>query len=212
MRPDFLRTTPLACLLVLTLAACAGPGEEAPQPAAQEEPPQRVDNPELGIALADVPDDFRLVANDAEGIRLETQPDPDLAPGTVAITVGEAQRAGVNLVQGVRDQQEYLESQPEGKFLGQVELMGPTGTAYSTRGRYQQDGTTVEEIRLLALHPQHPDVNRMLSIQYVYEVSGDTKERLNQAMEVLGEVVPPKPEETTPDEDPATQPGDSTGS
>lgn len=215
MRRDVFRTTCLACLLALALTACAGPGEEAPQPAAQEEPPQRVDNPDLGIALADVPDDFQLVANDAEGIRLETKPDPELAPGTVEITVGEEQRAGVNLVRGVRDQQEYLESQPEGKFLGQVELMGPTGTAYSTRGRYQQDGQMVEEIRLLALHPQHPDVDRMLSVRYVYEVSGDTKERLSQAMEVLGEVVSPAPEppeETAPGEGAETRPDDSAGS
>lgn len=195
MRRHFVLAIPLACLLVTLLAGCAGPTEETPQPAAREAAPQRVENPDLGLALTDVPDPFRLVSNDAEGIRLETKPHPEMTSGTVLVTAGEEQRAGVNLVKGVREQQEYLESQPEGKFLGQVELMGPTGTAYSTRGRYQQEGKSMEEIRLLALHPRHPDVNRMLSVKYVYQVSGDTKERLEHAMAVLGEVVPATPEE-----------------
>lgn len=219
MRRQFLYVLPLVGLLVLglgTLGACTT--SEEPEPAAPQEPAkQPVENPELGIGLTDIPDDFRLVSNDAEGIRLETKPNPEVASGTLWVTAGEEQRAGINLVKGVQEQKEYLESQPEGKFLGQIELVGPTGTAYSTRGRYQQDGTQMEEIRFLSLHPLQPDVNRMLILKYVYEVSGDTKERMDQAMAVLGEVVPasqaaPSEGESAIEEDASTDDAESTGS
>lgn len=172
---------PLLLLLLLTAAACSEPGPQEAAPAAA--PAERVENPELGIALATVPEGFRLVSNDADGILLERK--PELAPGEARVTVGPEQQAGVNLVAAVQDQKTAVEARPEGKFLGQLELMGPTGTAFSTRGRYSEDGQEVEEVRLLSLHPM---ANRLLSVSYVYPLPSDSQDRLDHAMTVLGEI------------------------
>jgi hypothetical protein len=171
-------TSAVTLALLATLAA----GCAAPPPPPEPPPSQRVENPELGIALAAVPEGFRLTGSDAQGIHLERV--GELA-GTARVTAGPVLEGGLNLYDEVNRQKAALEARPNGSFLGQVEIMGPTGNAFSTRGRYTEGGTAMEEIRILGLHPTE---NRLLSVSYVYAAGGDSKERVEHAFAVLGEV------------------------
>lgn len=176
-------------LLALTLVALtAGCGGAAPP--TEPAPLQRVENASLGLALASIPEGFRLEANsEGEEPRIVLVRKPELPPGTAVVEVGPEQIAGVNLVAAVNEQKAYIESLPEGNFQGQTELMGPTGTAYLTRGRYRDEaGAEVEQMRAFTLHPA---ANRRIVVTYTYTLSGDTKDRGQQMMELLGEIEPP---------------------
>jgi len=181
-------STRFFALSVLTLAAfsaagCGGPGPE-PAPAA----PQRVENHSLGLALASIPEGFRLESNqEGEEARIVLVRKPELPPGTAVVEVTAEQAAGVNLVAAVNHQKEWIETLPEGKFQGQTELMSETtGTAYLTRGRYRDEsGAEVEQMRSFTVHPA---ANRMVTVTYTYALSGDTKDRGQQMLDLLGEV------------------------
>lgn len=187
-----MRTSRLVvCAVLVSLAAgCGG----APEPPPAPEPAQRVESPSLGLALAAVPEGLALAANEEGRIVLSGQPEPEQPPGTFTVEATPEQTAGVNLVQAVNDQKARIEGLPEGDFQGQLELVGPTGTAYMTRGRYLDEaGTRTEEVRIFALHPS---ANRMVVVTLVYPVGGDPQPRAQQAMEVLGEMEALAPAET----------------
>ncbi|MBZ0113517.1 MAG: hypothetical protein K8J08_13725, partial [Thermoanaerobaculia bacterium] len=78
----------LASLLLPTLAC------RKPAPAPSE--PQRIENPTLGFALADIATGCRPGTN--EGATLQLLCDLDGVPGTMTFEVGEEER-GVNLLQ-----------------------------------------------------------------------------------------------------------------
>lgn len=170
-----------ACAAVCLLLAAAGCREPEPPPSPAA--PQPVKSPEAGIRLSDLPEGFRLVAVNGGEILLERK--PELPPGTAVVTATPVQTAGVNLFAAVNEQKEEIESRPDGKFYGQTELGSHLGTAFLTRGRWTENGQEMEEMRLFSLHPQG---NRMLVITYRYALSGDTKDRAEQAMEILGMV------------------------
>lgn len=172
---------PVLAVLLLAIACSS----QKPQPT---QPSTRVESPGMGIALATVPRGFEVAENEGDVLRLDrTSGDRG---GTLTIQADPVQQSGVNLVDAVNEQKTHIESLPDGKYLGNVELMGPTGTAFSTRGRYMDNGQEMEEVRLLTVHPSQ---NRLLSIIYRYPAGGDTKERIEQAMEVLGEIGPLTP-------------------
>lgn len=180
----------LLALAVLTLAAVAAAGCSGPAPEPEPAAPQRVENRSLDLVLASIPEGFRLESNqEGEEARIVLVRKPELPPGTAVVEAAPEQSAGVNLVAAVNDQKEHIESLPEGKFQGQTELMSETtGTAYLTRGRYRDEsGTEVEQMRAFT---QHPTANRLVTLTYTYALSGDTKDRGQQMLELLGEVEP----------------------
>lgn len=201
MRPSLI---PMGALVLMVLAASTACRQAEP-PVAQNAP-QRVDNPGVGISLADVPDGFRLVSNEGDRIVLERASQPgsqtQADSGRVEITATEPKKSGANLVAAVNDQKTEIEGRPEGKFEGQVELASHLGTAYLTRGRWTENGKEMEEMRLFSLHPEG---TRMLVITYTYAVSGDTRDRANQAMDILSEVEAPGSTEQ------GAEPGGDTG-
>ena len=180
-----------ALALAAGLAACQ-PEEEAPAAAAE---PTRLESPEVGIAVA-VPASASFTAAGTEGgvLRLEsagetTGDDVSLGPATLVYAAEPPQEAGVNLVAAVNERKAELEARPEGRFFGQVELGGPLGTAYSTRGSYQgDDGQPVEEVRIFAVHPQG---DRLLHVTLSYPpVQGQGPARVDQALRAFGWVEP----------------------
>lgn len=180
-----------ALALTLGLAACE-PAEEAPAAAPE---PTRLESPEVGIAVV-VPASASFTAAGTEGgvLRLassgETTGDEvSLGPATVVYAAEPPQEAGVNLVAAVNDRKAELEGRPEGRFFGQVELGGPLGTAYSTRGSYVgDDGEPVEEVRIFAVHPQG---DRLLHVTLSYPpVQGQGPARVDQALRAFGWVEP----------------------
>lgn len=183
------RCTPaVLCLVALACAAACQP-QASPESEQAETPPEavprRVESQPLGLAIAAVPRGFELEVNEGETLRLEGR-NAEGRWGTITVEVEPPQAAGVNLVKAVNEQKQALEARPEGKFMGQVELGSPLGTAFSTRGRYRDgEGATMEESRVFAVHPMG---DRLLSVRYVYPAGGDSEERLQQLFALLGEI------------------------
>lgn len=179
-----------AALLVLG-AACAGnQGGDGEEPAVAAEP-QRVENPSVDLAVVIPPGSpFELESNQGDEIRLRFPAQGEFGPGTVIYQAAPEQYFGVNLVDAVNDRKAEVEELPGGQFLGQIELGGPLGPAYSTRARYTgDDGKEVEEVRIFTVHPAG---NRLLYMTYRYDAAaGQTKARMmDQAFEAFGYIEP----------------------
>lgn len=175
-----LRLTPL--LLVLALASLSGCSGGRTQPAASR---SAVAAPGLGIVLATVP--AGLEVQSAAKDRIVLVPgDPKLG-GAIEITTGSAE-AGLNLQEAVKLHRREIEGKPGGRYLGATELSGPTGTAYWSRGRFEQDGHEMEETRIVTLDPSQ---QRILRLSYVYPAHDDSAKRVNTLLEVLGEIEAP---------------------
>lgn len=183
---------PTVCLVLvscLALAACR-PAEE--EPAGEETAPRpRVENAELGVALARLPAGFDVETN--EGATLALVRSDDVDPARLTFELGPVRTGGVNLVERVWEEKARIESLPEGQYRGQNELGGvPIGTTFTSRGRFRNEaGEMVEEYRALAVHPSQ---NRVLVLDYEYPVPKPTEaersNRLQELMLVLEQVEP----------------------
>lgn len=195
------RTLLPALPLLLLVAACGGFEPEAP-PAADAPAGERVESPALGIAVAHLPEGLAVAAN--QGTELVLKPAGE-RPGTLRVEVAPPSRAGVNLVQAINDHKAAVEAQPEGEYRGQVELMGPLGTAYASRGRYTAEGGPIEELIVFTIHPAG---DRLLSLIYSYPVPDDTEARRDELMTLLGEIegLGTPAEEAAPAAEPAAAP------
>jgi len=171
------QTTRALALFLLLLGACArGQGG----PAAGGE---RVENPALGVAIASLPPRFRVIR--AGGDRIELEGTSGRGAGRVVIAAGPPETGGINLVEAVRTQKGAFEAMPGGSYLGNRELATPIGTAFTARARYQADGREVEETKVFAIHPQG---DRLLTVSYVYPAGGDSQERVQQLLLLIGEI------------------------
>lgn len=170
--------TTLAVLVTLSLVACKSP---APEPQAVAGP--RLENADLGLALATVPAGFDVESSDGEGIQLDGN-SPATAGGTVTITSGPIESGGVNLV---AESQARIDRFAEigGSSFGSRELQGPIGTAFTVRGRRPVESGEVEETWIYAIHPI---TNRLVTLVYEYPAGEDTQARIGQVLEVFGEV------------------------
>ena len=169
MNPRF-----IAVLAVASIAlACSRPA-----------PPENagVENAELGIKLVSVPEGLTVVATD--GRRLVLKPAAEGAEGSIVFAAGPEQSA-INLVAVVQNHQARIEALPDGVYKGGQELMGDFGTAFYSRGRFSEDGETVEETVLFLIHPS---ANRLLEIRYLYPAGTDSAARVEQLIAVLGEL------------------------
>lgn len=176
-----MRTTTSSRLLTVILVcgiACISCSETQPEPV----PAPRIENSELGIAIAALPSPFVVGTNDGPALALRAP----AASGEATLyfeTTAELS-GGINLVAEAEGMQDWFEQQPDGQYFGNLELGTPLGPAFTSRGSYVLDGVAVEEIRVFAIHPTS---NRLLRLTYRYP-PGEGKERLQQLAEVLGEV------------------------
>ncbi len=162
----------------ILLVACQPSNSSAPEqdaPATSE----RAESPQLGLALANVPEGFQVVEENE--LRLQRTDDQT---GEVWIEVGPVVES-INLVQEVRNWEKRFDEMPGGDFKGQMELGTQFGSAYSVRGRYLEGDLEVEQFRLMSLHPNE---YRLLSLIYTYPAGEDSTMRSNQVMEVFGEL------------------------
>lgn len=173
-------------LTAVRFAALAlGPLLACGEPAAPPPPePVRVENPDLALAIAALPEPFEVVTARGEAIEL-TAPGAN-GPGTLRITLGPPSPSGINLVEAAKQGKEGFETAPGGQFYGHRTLGGSLGNVFTARGGYRlDDGSEVEETRAYALHPI--EKNRMLTIVYTYP-PGESQERVNQFLYLLGEI------------------------
>lgn len=173
----------LPILCAVLLIGVAGCGGEAPEPAAA--PAERVENPQVGVAIAGLTDEhFTVVAND--GDRLELAPVGD-APGRVTIVAGPPESGGINLVAAVQAHKAEILERPDGDYSGSLEYASPLGTTFASRGRYTSGAGFTEEERVILM--VHPWGDRVLKVYYHYPAGEDSQARLDALMEaVVGEL------------------------
>ncbi len=167
-------------IFVVTLAVFVLSCAEPPPPP----PPQdtSVENADLGIALASVPEGLHTTLN--EGNSLELRPTGEGVDGLVWFAVGP-EKVGVNLVAATQAHRAQIENLPDGEYKGGEELQGDFGVAFYSRGRFSEGGATVEETVLFLIHPT---ASRLLEIHYRYPAGDDSAARVEQLIEVLAEL------------------------
>lgn len=163
----------------LLLASCqTGPTEDG------AEAPERVENPALGLAIADLPRGWEVSVNRDD--ELELTRTEGLPPGRAWIELGPVEEVGINLIDVIGGQRALFESLPAGSFSGNGELVLPDGRpAYYSRGTYRHEEELVEEFRISLLHPTQ---NRLLQIFYRYPVGEDSRERLDDVLLLLEQI------------------------
>jgi len=166
-------------LVVLTsvLAAACGPAKEPPPPADPS-----VSSEVLAIRLASLPADFEVAVNDSRG--LELVPAEAKVGGRIVFAVGD-EEPEVNLVAAVHRHQSQVEGMPGAEYKGGQELLTPHGKAFYSRGRFLAGTDLVEETVVVL---QHPASSRLLTISYRYPAAGDSSVRVQQLLELLGEL------------------------
>ncbi|MDA8016967.1 MAG: hypothetical protein MPN21_05910 [Thermoanaerobaculia bacterium] len=179
-----LRFLPLFALLVLVAACQPAPDTEDTTTASSEG--TRVENVDLGVAVAQLDPFFRVSSN--EGGTISLVPSDDSTAGELTIRADEPRDAGgVNLVAAIEEHKAHLEERG-GEFKGQRELGGPLGTAFYSRGHFAaEDGTATEETIIFTVHPAG---DRVLRLTYVYPQGDDSAQRIqDQLFAVFGELV-----------------------
>ncbi|MEM7585866.1 MAG: hypothetical protein AAF560_20925 [Acidobacteriota bacterium] len=192
--PDPVASRAVRLSLVLALLMATVGCQKAEEPAS---PPVRVENASLGVAIAALsPDDF--VVTSSNGAAIELAPSAEGAVGKVSVVAGEAEIGGINLVEAVKQHKAEIVARPDGDYKGSTEYMSPLGTTFASRGRYTEDGGTVEERIIYMVHPWG---DRTLKVIYTYPAAEDTQERLDALMSgVIGELEGlPVPSEASPE-------------
>lgn len=174
MRRSYILLGALLALVVIT--GCGRAKAPATPPT-----PREVVNRDLGIRLAAVPSDFKVVTNQGEILELEPS-NPELA-GKVVFNVGP--RGSVNLVAAVKSHRQHIEELPGGDYKGGQELVTPLGSAYYSRGRYREGSSEMEETVVVVLDP---GADRILYLTYRYPAGVDSSVRVQQLLDLLGEV------------------------
>ncbi len=167
------RRAVIVVLLSLGALTCSQP---APPP------DTGVENTELGVKLAAMPEGLVLANN--QGDSLELRPADEGKAGLVWFVAGPEQE-GVNLVAAVQGHQAHIEDLPDGSYKGAQELQGDIGTAFYSRGRFTDAGSEFEETVLFVIHLKE---NRLLEIHYRYPAADDSAARVEQLIGVLAEL------------------------
>lgn len=167
-------------IVFLALAATVVHCGKAPELEITE--PERVENADLGIAIADLPDAFSVIG--ASGPTLELEATGEAGSGRAVLAAGPEETFGINLVEAVKERKAIFEEAPGGQYFGNRELGTPNGTAFTARGAYDGESGPVEETWVYTIHPT---ANRLLTITYTYP-TGEAEVRVNQLLLLLGEI------------------------
>jgi len=167
-------------LLVATLVliGCGGSNTETEIVASGS----RVQNAELGLAIAELPEEFEVDKNDETGLILIASGNGN--PGLIEIDLGPVEEGSVNIVEAATATKAVFESLPGGQFFGNQELLTPIGSFFTARGAFDEDSGRVEQLLAFTLHPNS---NRLVRISYRYP-AGEAGDRAPQFAALLGEI------------------------
>jgi hypothetical protein len=165
-------------LFVLAVSALSCGESPLPPPPADT----GVENVDLGIKLASVPEGLKATVN--EGSSLELRPTGEGVDGLMWFVVSPDLHA-VNLVAAVTDHQAQIEGLPDGEYKGAQELQGGFGVAFYSRGNFTDNAAAIEETVLFLIHPT---TSRRLEIHYRYPAAEDSAARVEQLIAVLAEL------------------------
>ncbi len=189
-----MRTQPTVTLVLAALALAGAWGCQPPAEEIQVAPPgERVENPQVGVAIAALPGFFQVAVNEGAELVLAAAAETDT--GRMTIVAGEPQTAGINLVEAVKGHKQEILAAPDGEYKGQRELGLHLGTAFYSRGRYAVEGGGSEEETAVFL--VHPAGDRTLELRYSYPAGDaeDTRTRIEeQLFAVLEELEPLDPQ------------------
>jgi hypothetical protein len=141
----------------------------------------RIENPDLGLAIATLPEMFEVETNDTEAFQFRSID----GHASLWIEVGSEQTAGINLVEEVKKRRTSFQEAHDGHYFGNRELRTPHGVAFTARGAYSGEQGRVEETWVYTLHPA---ANRLLTLTYRYPSGSDSEQRVAELLEFLGEV------------------------
>ncbi len=167
---------------VLVLTSMMSLACQQSEPAPAEPVSTRVENADLGIAVAALPAPFVVSGADDAGWRFDAP--GENGDGTLVMSTGPVETGSINLVDVVKERRAWFESTEGATYYGNRELGGPFGTIYTARGAYGGPDAEVEETWAYAIHPGD---YRLLSVQYTYP-PGEAQTRVVQLMEFLGEI------------------------
>ncbi|MEN8163982.1 MAG: hypothetical protein ABFS37_07630 [Acidobacteriota bacterium] len=145
-------------------------------------PPAGVSNTELDLSIGDLGDAWVVKTN--RGTSLVVTPSDPERQGTIEILVGP-EETGINLIEAIEIHRKDIESRPDGVYSGAQELTGPMGTAFYSRGRFGNGDSTMEETRILAMHPRS---SRIIKMVYLYPAGDDSSTRVGELIELFAEV------------------------
>jgi len=181
MKLEKVRTLWWLALIVLCVG-CGQGAEEAPAG-----PGPRVENAEVGVAIAELPAYFQVSAN--EGTSLVLVPADGEAGVTLEVIAGEFETGGINLVAASQDFKTAVEEEG-GKNYGAdpTEYFSENlGTVMYNRARFDTNTGPVDEMRVFVIHPWG---DRNLQFRYRYPATGEPEgkqARVDQLMGVVGE-------------------------
>lgn len=164
-----------AALLVIFSIISFGCSPAAPQP-------EVLVNSQLDLSLGVLGDEWIVETN--QGAMLVLRSSNPERQGTIEFLVGPEEE-GVNLVAAIAAHQQSIEALPNGSYSGGQELAGPMGTAFYSRGRFSESATTIEETRLLSIHPRS---SRLVEMVYSYPAGEDSSERVSELIGIFAEV------------------------
>ncbi|NJL28099.1 MAG: hypothetical protein HC897_09465 [Thermoanaerobaculia bacterium] len=172
-------------LVLLTGIGCQKAAEAPPAP---PPPGPRVENPQLGLAINQLPGFFKVVVN--EGDQLMLEPASGEANARLALLVHPKERYGINLVAASHDYKTAIEA-AGGTNYGKdpTEYASPLGTTMYNRARLAGGDAGFDEMAVFVIHPWQ---DRKLEFRYRYPSSDDPEvkqQRVDQLMEVVGETV-----------------------
>jgi hypothetical protein len=135
-----------------------------------------VEHPDVGLALATVPEIFRIERMDENGIVLELVE----GEGRLEIVPGEVETS-INLVAAVEAHKAEILERPGGDYKGGREMVVEQfpGAAYYSRGRFEGEAGPVEETVVFLIHPWK---ERQLRVVYTYPAGDDSAARLQDQL------------------------------
>ncbi len=143
---------------------------------------ENISNETLDLSIGYLGDDWIVEIN--QGQTLVVVPSDPEYHGTLEFVVYPEEN-GINLVAALDSHRIEIEGRPGGVYSGAQELTGPMGTAFYSRGRFTGADGTVEETRLLSIHPRF---SRIVEMVYLYPAGDDSSKRVGELIELFGEV------------------------
>ena len=167
---------PVSFAILLVIAGLGIGCSPAPSPTAG------VSNTELDLSIGDLGDAWVVKTN--QGTSLVVAPSDPERQGTIEFLIGPEEE-GINLIEAIETHRKDIEDRPNGVYSGAQELTGPLGTAFYSRSRFGDDGSTVEETRILGTHPKS---SRIFEMVYRYPAGNDSSTRVGELIELFAEV------------------------
>jgi len=136
---------------------------------------------EAGVIIDRVPAGLEVSRGEAGQVVLV----PSSGEGRITFAMSDLLDGILDPLGPAREVQAEIEALPNGRFFGSQELRTPMGRAYTARGRYDSEAATMEEVRILAVHPWG---DRFLMVSSVHPAGDDTAERVQLLLEVFSEL------------------------